>query len=68
MADSDFPRLRRDVFKVESLLEPSDKKEYWLSKTAAERLEAVEMMRRMVYGYDPSTRIKKVLEITTRRR
>jgi len=60
----EFPKVARDVFKVSSLFEPSDDKEYWLSKTPQERLEAVELMRQIVYGYDPSvTRLQKVLEI-----
>ena len=50
----DFPKVRRDVFKVASLSDPSDEKEYWLSKTPEERLEAVELMRQIIYGYDPS--------------
>jgi septum formation topological specificity factor MinE len=55
MDEFDFPKLRRDVFKVTSLFDQSDDKEYWLSKTPQERLEAVDLMRRMIYGYDPST-------------
>lgn len=41
-----------------------DEKEYWLSKTPCERLRALELMRRIVYGYDPSsTRLERVLAI-----
>jgi hypothetical protein len=43
----------------------ADKKSYWLSKTPYERLEAVELMRQVAYGYDPSgTRLQRVLEVT----
>ena len=63
----DFPKVRRDVFTVGSFFDPSDEKEYWLSKTPEERLEAVELMRQIIYGYDPSaTRLQRVLEITQR--
>jgi hypothetical protein len=63
----DFPKVRRDVFKVASLFDPPDEKEYWLSRTPEERLEAVELMRQIIYGYDPSaTRLQRVLEITQR--
>ena len=56
----DFPTVRRDAFKVASLTDPSDEKEYWLSKTPEERLEAVELMRQIIYGYDPSaTRLQR---------
>jgi hypothetical protein len=54
MDEFDFPKLRLDVFKVTFLFDQSDDREYWLSKTPDERLEAVELMRQIIYGYDPS--------------
>jgi len=68
MDSFDFPKVRRDVFKVTSLFDPSDEKEYWLSKTPEERLEAVELMRQIIYGYDPSaTRLQRdVFEVIQR--
>jgi hypothetical protein len=67
MDSFDFPKVRRDVFKVASLFDQSDDKEYWLSKTPQERLEAVELMRQIIYGYDPSaTRLQRVFEVTQR--
>jgi hypothetical protein len=42
MDEFDFPKVRRDVFKVTSLSDPSDDKEYWMSKTPEERLEAID--------------------------
>jgi hypothetical protein len=60
----DFPKVRRDAFSVGSLSDQSDEKAYWLSKTPRERMEAVELMRQIIYGYDPSvTRLQRVLEI-----
>ncbi|MBN1796905.1 MAG: hypothetical protein JW804_09555 [Sedimentisphaerales bacterium] len=59
----EFPKVRRDVFKVSSIFEPSDDKEYWLSKTPEERLEAVELMRRIIYGDEATKRLQRVLEI-----
>jgi len=45
-------------------LNDSDEKAYWLSKSPAERLEALELMRQMVYGYDPvRTRLQRVLTV-----
>ncbi len=40
-------------------------REYWQSKSPAERLEALELMRQSAYGYDDSTtsRLQRVLEI-----
>ena len=64
----DFPRLQRTAFSVASVFDQSDDKSYWLSKTPYERLEAVELMRRILYGYDPSTtRLQRVLEVTQRK-
>jgi hypothetical protein len=61
------PKLDRSIFLITSLNEPSDEKKYWLSKSPRERLEAVEQMRQIIYGYDPSsTRLQRVLEITQR--
>ena len=63
----DFPKLQRTAFTVASVFDQSDEKSYWFSKTPYERLEAVELMRQILYGYDPSTtRLQRVLEITQR--
>jgi hypothetical protein len=60
----DFPKVRRDVFTVGSLFDQSDEKEYWLSKTPEERLEAVELMRQIIYGDEAAKRLdKNVFEI-----
>jgi hypothetical protein len=60
-------KIDRKALSVASLLEPSDDKAYWLSKTPHERLEAAELMRQIVYGYDPSTtRLQRVFEIAQR--
>jgi len=49
------------------LSEEGDDRAYWQSKTPAERLLALEIMRQIVYGYDPTTtRLQRVLEITRR--
>jgi hypothetical protein len=62
----DFPKVRRDVFIVASLFDPSDEKAYWLSKTPDERLEAVELMRRIIYGDEAAKRLQRVFEVTQR--
>ncbi len=61
-------RMDKTAFSVVSLLDKDeldeDEKAYWLSKTPQERLQALELMRQIVYGYDPSsTRLQKVLTI-----
>lgn len=61
----DFPyKMDRTAFAVAALDDESDEKEYWLSKTPYERLLAVEFMRQIAYGYDPSSeRLQRVFEI-----
>jgi hypothetical protein len=60
-------RLDKTAFSVASLTDESDEKGYWLSKSPYERLRALELMRQIIYGYDPSTeRLQKVFEIAER--
>jgi|GEM_PF-355943 len=62
-------RLDKTAFCVSPLAGPSDDKAYWLSKTPGERLEALEIMRQTVYGYDPdTTRLQRLFEIAQRSR
>jgi hypothetical protein len=63
--DKSFPRVNRSIVTVRSIHENSDEKEFWLSKTPLERLEAVELLRQIAFTYDPaSTRLQRILEIT----
>jgi hypothetical protein len=67
MAKIVFPKVQRTAFSVGSAFDKSDDKSCWLSKTSAERMQAVELMRQIIYGYDPATtRLQRVLEITQR--
>ncbi|PIU90871.1 MAG: hypothetical protein COY47_07620 [Chloroflexi bacterium CG_4_10_14_0_8_um_filter_57_5] len=61
----DSLRIDRSAFKVTSLFDETSEKDYWFSKTPYERLEAVEIMRQIIYGYDPSsTRLQRLLSVT----
>lgn len=52
---------------VTTLDDDSDERAYWLSQTPQKRLAALEQMRQIIYGYDPSTtRLQRVLTITER--
>jgi hypothetical protein len=67
MDDNNFPRLDKTVFSVVSLEEAdSDEKEYWLSKTPYERLQYMELLRRINYGTNAVARLQRVFEITER--
>jgi beta-mannanase len=58
-------KMDRTAFSVKSLTEAAEEdRTYWRSKTLEERLTALELMRQIHYGYDPSTeRLQRVLEI-----
>ena len=68
MDENEFPRLDRTAFSLVSLEEAdNDQMEYWLSKTSYERLDPLETLRQIFYGYDPTTtRLQRVLEIAER--
>lgn len=60
-------RVDRTVFSVVALAEADDDVNYWLNRPPLDRLEALELMRQAVYGYDPATaRLHRVLEIAER--
>ncbi len=58
----------RRAFSVVSLQEQDEEvKRYWRNKSPHERLEAVETIRQVRYGYDPaSCRLQRVLEVAER--
>ncbi len=59
-----FPRLDRSVVKVSKTWDDPDEKAYWLSRTPLERLEALELLRQIAYGYDPTTaRMQRGVEV-----
>lgn len=68
MAVSNTPqKLDRTAFSVRGLYEENDEKGYWAQKTHQDRMEALEQMRQILYGYDPaSTRLQRVLTVTQR--
>ena len=61
----DTVKMDKRTFSVTSLFDEPDDLQYWLSKTPQQRLEAVELMRQINYGYDPTTsRLQRVFEVT----
>jgi hypothetical protein len=61
-------RVDRTAFSVASLSDADGDKAYWRSKSVHERLQAVELMRQVIYGYQPASgglqRIFEVAELT----
>jgi len=59
-----FDKMRNPAFPLASPFDGMDEKAYWHSRTPQERLQALELMRQRVYGYDPATMgIQRVLEV-----
>jgi hypothetical protein len=57
-------KMDKTAFSVASLTDASDEAEYWRQKTPQERLQAVELLRQLNYGYDPATaRLQRVLTV-----
>ena len=61
---NDLPRLNKKIVTVTSLDNIEEEKVYWLSKEPIERIEAIEINRRMVYGRDRiASRLQRFFEI-----
>jgi hypothetical protein len=57
------PRLNKKIVKVTSLDDIEEEKRYWMSKSPLERIEAIEINRRMIYGQDRTTsRLQRFFE------
>lgn len=64
MKSVDSFRLDKSALTVTSLSDESEEKDYWRHKSPEERLQAVEQMRQIIYGYDPFTsRLQRVLTV-----
>ena len=61
--DSKMPRLDKTQLTVSSIDDITEEKQFWLSRNPADRLNAIELNRRMVYGTDRATsRLQRLLE------
>jgi hypothetical protein len=59
----ELPRLDKRVLSVSGLRDIEEEKGYWHGKEIQERLAAIEVNRRMVYGKDrTSSRLQRFLE------
>jgi hypothetical protein len=66
MENFEEPKVDRAAFGVGSLYDESDEKTYWHSRTPHERLEHLELLRRINYGSQVTERLQRVLEIAER--
>jgi hypothetical protein len=56
-------KVDRTALSVGSLADETADRLYWVSRTPQERVAAVELLRQIMYGYDPATaRLQRVLE------
>lgn len=59
----DAYKFDRSAFSVTTLDEADSDGNFWLSKTPEERIRAVEFLRQLVFGYDPTTeRLQRFFE------
>ncbi len=58
-----LPSLNKKIVNVTSLDDIEEEKKYWFSKSPLERIEAIEINRRMIYGQDRVTsRLQRFFE------
>ena len=56
--------MNKKLFQITSVRDGNDW-DYWKQKSYSERLEALELLRRIIFGYDPSTaRLQRTITIT----
>jgi hypothetical protein len=62
----DWPQFQvdRTALSVTALDDDANDLDYWLSKTPDQRMEALELLRQVIYGYDPAdARLQRILEV-----
>lgn len=61
-------KINRNIFEIVDLREADDRSD-WRDRSFAERIEAIEFMRKAMFGHDRvSARLQRVLEITELKR
>ncbi|OLV15733.1 hypothetical protein [Deinococcus marmoris] len=57
-------RMNRQAIEVTTLDDVQEDWHFWLTRPPAERLEALELLRQIHYGYDPATtRLQRIPEL-----
>jgi len=56
--------MDKRFFSVVSLSDQTNDKDYWLSKTPIERMQHIELLRRINYGHGATARLQRIFEIT----
>ena len=58
-----FPKLNKEIFSVSQTFDDHEEKTYWWSRTPHERLQHLEMLRRINYGHLAAERLQRVLDV-----
>jgi hypothetical protein len=58
------PRIDLTQFTAASLTDP-DAAAYWLTRPVEERLRALELLRRSLYGHACASALQRIFEVTT---
>ena len=57
-------RIDRSALEIASIDDRESERRYWRAKSPEERMQALELMRQIIYGYDPATtRLQRVFEV-----
>ena len=57
-------RVDKTAFSVASLSDEPDEKVFWRDRSAYERLQAIELIRQVIYGYQPAAgRLQRFFEV-----
>jgi hypothetical protein len=57
-------RIDRSALEIASIDECESERRYWRAKSTKERMQALELMRQIIYGYDAATtRLQRVFEV-----
>lgn len=56
-------KLDKTVLLLVSGFDTSDEKAYWLSRIPSERLQHMELLRRINYGHHATARLQRVFEV-----
>jgi len=59
-------KMDKSSFSVLSLSDSSDDKYYWFGRKPVERLQHIEMLRRINYGHSAASRLQRIFEIAER--
>jgi hypothetical protein len=59
-----FLEVDRSSFSVASSFDEADELAYWLDRSPHERLQYMEILRRINYGDAASARLQRILEVT----